>query len=222
RTDGQDVWDFHGEERSEHGQDICLGVDAACKPLSERESAHHLLADPEDRVDGPGRLDTTHRQVCPFRELVGEEAPDQRDGDFDLIVMHLRATHGHTGRHTWSTANFRATTREKPKVWPSSASRAAAQAGICSSKPVARSDCCQCFHPSGTRSACSTSTRPVRCQCSRHQSGPGKDQKSQLRTFRSSVASLSSLTPAGTTMASRPSGLRKRTMYPMWQSSVPR
>ena len=62
----------------------CVGPFAARQPHGE------LVPEPEDRVDGPAGLDPAERKVGPVGELLGEEPPNERLVEVELVGVHPR------------------------------------------------------------------------------------------------------------------------------------
>jgi len=72
------------------GSQSSLLLAASAPSLPPRESHRPLVAEAEDRVDRPRRLDPAEPQVGPLGKLLGEQPPDERLVDLELIGVHPR------------------------------------------------------------------------------------------------------------------------------------
>jgi hypothetical protein len=57
----------------------------------QRESGGQVVADPEDRVHGPGRTQLGDRQSTPLRELHLDQPADGLRVDVELVGVHRHA-----------------------------------------------------------------------------------------------------------------------------------
>jgi hypothetical protein len=78
------------KQRRELRQPVELLPARLRRPLPTWEPQRELIAEAEDRVDGPGGLDPPQRQVGLLRELVDKQPTHKRVVDFDLVEMHPR------------------------------------------------------------------------------------------------------------------------------------
>ena len=79
--------------RGQPRQPLKILLDVAYRPVNARQAHGHVVAQPVERVVGPGRLDRRDGQVGPVRELRGQQPLHEGSVCGNFVDVHLASGH---------------------------------------------------------------------------------------------------------------------------------